>query len=255
MTPDLPTLTGDASATATEWSCYGVLIGQYNLQMDKYSKAKKEFDDQDLKAKGVLNMCLTPGIWDQIKKKSAAEAWTWLRAQYSICQFVETLEDFKFLITFKLNLSDPNPQLAKFQSHYSCLPEEKPEATEGQPHPASVPVVSQSMACLILTSALSLTANPTQESVYQHTIEDFTAKKVGDTTTPKLVSSFLLDTLCSCIRDTWAARFNSIPEYLRPCKGTFYIQQNNKHLAPLKKTQAQKASAIKDKGKAPMYSD
>ena len=253
--PDLPTSTGDAPATATEWSRYGVLIGQYNLQMDKYSKAKKEFDDQDLKAKGVLNMCLTPGIWDQIKKKSAAEAWTWLRAQYSICQFVETLEDFKFLITFKLDLSDPNPQLAEFQSHYSRLPEEKPEATEGQLAPASVPVVSQSMACLILISALPLAANPTQESVYQCTIEDFTAKKVGDTTTPKLVSSFLLDTLCSRIRDTWAARFNSIPEHLRPRKGTFYIQQNDKRLAPLKKTQAQKASAIKDKGKAPMYSD
>ena len=130
---DLPTSTGDAPATATEWSRYGVLIGQYNLQMDKYSKAKKEFDDQDLKAKGVLNMCLTPSIWDQIKKKSAAEAWTWLRTQYSVRQFVETLEDFKFLITFKLDLSDPNPQLTEFQSHYSRLPEEKPEAIEGQP--------------------------------------------------------------------------------------------------------------------------
>ena len=42
--------------------------------MDKYFKAKKKFDDQNLKTKKVLNMCLTSGIWDQIKKKSAAEA-------------------------------------------------------------------------------------------------------------------------------------------------------------------------------------
>ena len=146
-----------------------------------------------------------------------------------------------------------NPQLVNFQSHYFRLPEEKPEATEGQPDPASVPVVSQSMACLILISALSLAANPTQESVYQHTIKDFTAKKVGDTTTPKLVFSFLLDILTLCICDTWVAHFHSIPEHLRPYKATFYIQQNDKCHTPPKKTQAQKTSAIKDKGKALIY--
>ena len=139
---DFPTSTGDAPSTVTKWSRYGILIGQYNLQMDKYSKAKKEFDDQDFKAKRVLNMCFTSGIWDQLKKKSAMEAWTWLHAQYSICQFVKTLEDFKFLITFKLDLSDPNPQLTDL------------DATKGQPDPALVPVISQSMACLILISAL-----------------------------------------------------------------------------------------------------
>ena len=103
------------------------------------------------------------------------------------------------------------------------------------------------MACLIFISALPLAANPTQESVYQHTIKDFTAKK--------LVFSFLLDILTLCICDTWVAHFHSIPEHLRPHKATFYIQQNNKCHIPSKKTQAQRASAIKDKDKALMYSN
>ena len=103
------------------------------------------------------------------------------------------------------------------------------------------------MACLILIFALPLAANPTQKSVYQHIIKDFTAKK--------LVFSFLFDILTLCICDTWVAHFHSIPEHLRPHKTTFYIQQNNKCHTPPKKTQAQKASAIKDKGKALMYSN
>jgi hypothetical protein len=157
--PDAPTSTEETPATATAWARYGVLIGQYNLQMDKYSKAKKEYDDQNMKAQGVLHVCLSTGIWDQVKKKSAAETWAWLHAQYSVRQFVEVLEDFKSLINFKLDLSDPNPQLADFQSYYSRLPEEKPAVPEGQPDPAPVPIISQSMACLILISALPLSSD------------------------------------------------------------------------------------------------
>ena len=78
---------------------------------------------------------------------------------------------------------------------------------------------------------------------------------MDDTATPKLVSSLVLETLVSYIRDTWAAWFGGIPEKHRPHKGQFYIHKDDKLFAPPKKSQVQKASAIKDKGKAPMYSD
>ena len=112
--PEVPSSTGETPADLTAWSRYSVLIGQYNLQKSEYSKAKKKYNKQNMKALGVFHICLSTGIWDQVKKKSAVETWAWLYTQYSVQQFVEILEDFKFLINFKLNLSDFNPQLTDF---------------------------------------------------------------------------------------------------------------------------------------------
>jgi hypothetical protein len=105
--------------------------------------SKKKYDDQNIKTLGVLHICLSTGIWDQVKKKSAAKTWAWLCAQYSVQQFVKILEDFKSLINFKLDLSDPDPQIADFQSYYSRLSK-------------NVPIINQSIACFILILALSL---------------------------------------------------------------------------------------------------
>jgi len=157
---------------------------------------------------------------------------------------VEVLDDFKRLITFKIDLSDPNPQLATFRFHYTRIP----AAPAVPPSTTTTPFVSQSMAALILLSALPLSSDPLQDSVYQRMMEDYTAAHT--------VPNMDLDTLTESIRNTWASRFGHLPETQKPKKGTFYIPKKDK--APPKKLQAnvtQKTSAIKDKPTPPAYLD
>jgi len=253
--PAIPTGTPATTAggqptppTSGEWSQYNALLAQFERQ----NKAQKEFDEKNLRAMGVLSKTLITGIWEQVRLMTTAKAWTWLETSYSRQQFVEILEDFKVLINFKIDLSDPNPQIAKFRFHYSRLPQTPADATANPPT-VTTPIVSQSMACLILLSALPLAIDPTQEGVYQSTLEEYIAAHP--------VHMMTLDTLTEALRTRWAARFGHLPDSQKPRKGTFYITKEKKSGKPKKEhvqsaqPQVQKTSSIKDKGPLPKYSD
>jgi len=112
--PSIPTgtpATGTTVAvppTADDWSMYNALLKQYEWyerDNEKYLKKRGE-------AYGVLNQALDIGIWEQVKGMEPAAAWTWLRTNFAVQQFVEILEDFNVLKFFKLDLSDPAPNSA-----------------------------------------------------------------------------------------------------------------------------------------------
>jgi hypothetical protein len=127
---------------------------------------------------------------------TSAQAWAWLCTTYATQQFVEVLEDFKILTSFKINLSDTNPQLAKFCFHYTRIPiaSAVPASTTVPVAIPPTPFVSESMAALILLSALPLSSDPTQDSVYQRMMEDYTATFT--------VPNMNLDTLTNSIHNT-----------------------------------------------------
>ena len=105
---------------------YNAQLGQF----ERYTKALEKYNKRHGEALGVLNQSLDSGIWEQVKEMTPAQAWTWLRTTYATQQFVEVFEDFKILTSFKIDLSDPNIQIAKFRyplhsypshSRSSCL--------------------------------------------------------------------------------------------------------------------------------------
>jgi hypothetical protein len=249
LEPTIPTrtpATGTAAAvapTSQDWSLYNAQLGQF----DRYSKALEKYSKQHGEALGVLNQSLDNGIWEQVKDMTPAQAWAWLCTTYATQQFVEVLEDFKILTSFKIDLSNPNPQLAKFRFHYTQIPI-SPAVPASTTVPVAIPAtpfISPSMAALILLSALPLSSDPTQDSVYQRMMEDYTASYT--------VPNMNLDTLTNAICNTWASRFGHLSESQKPRKGTFYIPKRDK--APPKKLQANITSAIKDKPSPPTYSD
>jgi len=244
--PQFPSGAGGGPPTTAEIALYNAQLGQYtsllsrfNTETDRFTKLHKECDDKNTGALGVLNQCLSFGIWEQIKDMDATAAWTWLQTTYASMEFVEVLEDFKVLTSYRLDLLDPNLQITKFRLHYSRLPSEVPATATGQPLANPNPIVSQSIASLILLQALLLTADPTQESVYQCTFETYTAS------TPVL--SMTLDTPSNAIRKTWAAKFGHLPDSQKPRHGDFYLKKGQKPNPP--KNQhvqvAQKTSAIR----------
>jgi len=144
------------------------------------------------------------------------------------------MDHFQFIKHQRINLSDPNPQLTLFIHHYQALPEG---------------FVSNGMACLILLSNLPLSANPGQESIYQHYIEN----TFKDWTIDQL---FLADVV-QAIHDVWAAHFGGFHNSQQPCKGTTYDKGKalaNK-LQQKQQTQVQWNTTIRGKGPNPQYSE
>ena len=215
--PTIPVgATATAAPTTAQWAQYNAELGQFERQ----NKLQDKFDDMNGKAKGALNQSLSPGIWEQVKAMTAATAWTWLRTTFARQQFVEILEDYKILTAFKVDLSDPNPQIAKFRHHYTRISHYTPAATTAIPNPPPVSQISESIAALTLLSALPLSPDPSQDSIYQRMMETFT-----ETYT---VPNMTLGTLTDAIRNTWAQRFGHLPESQHPRRGTFYLKKGDK---------------------------
>jgi hypothetical protein len=104
------------------------------------------------------------------------------------------------------------------------------------------------MAALILLSALPLSSDPTQHSIYQHMMEDYTASFT--------VPNMTLDSLTDAICNTWGLHFGHLTDVQKPKKGTFYIPKRDKGTTSKKQVNVmQKTTAIKDKTTPPMYSD
>ncbi|KIJ89402.1 hypothetical protein K443DRAFT_16166 [Laccaria amethystina LaAM-08-1] len=136
ITIDNTTAGADLNRLNAMWTQYQVRMTNYNHLLAKYNRKI--------------------GIWDQVKEKNSKETWDWLKDKYAKHSFMEILEHFRYIKDQKIDLSDPNPQLATFMHHYQALP----------PRMISVP-----MAAVILLSNLLLTTNPGQESVYQRLLE------------------------------------------------------------------------------------
>jgi len=174
--PDFPVPIGSATElTAIQLSKYSAQLAQWNSARDWNTKKQSTFDSKNVQAIGLLNTALSTGLWEQVKMKDAttsrttAKIWDWLKTTFATVQFVEVLDNFEFMKTFKLDLSNPIPQIAKYCFHYSRLPMKgttPTTTTAGAPAPATAPtpesIVSQSMAALILISSLPLNADPTQ---------------------------------------------------------------------------------------------
>ena len=143
--PVLPAPAADGSAPSTDVLTYfNTRLADWVADRDWTAKQQKEYDEKNTRAMGTLNHCLSFGIYEQIKDKHAADAWTWLRTSYAALQFVEVLEDFKFLNTFRLDLSDPTQQLNSFRFHYSRLPTKTitPNVPTGSTGQQPAPVVT-----------------------------------------------------------------------------------------------------------------
>ena len=213
--PPIPTgtpATGTTPAmppTSDDWSMYNAQLKRF----ERFEKATEKYLKRRGEAHGVLNQSLDLGIWEQVKSMDPATAWTWLRTTFSTQQFVEILEDFKILTAFKFDLSDPAIQLPRFRFHYTRIP--VIPAVAGPPAIPAIPYVSDSMAALILLSALPQSSDPAQDSVYTRMMEEYTSSHS--------VPNMTLDTLDAAIRHTWASRFGGILEKDRPKKGTFYL--------------------------------
>jgi len=144
------------------------------------------------------------------------------------------MEHFRFIKDQKIDLSDPNPQLALFLHHYQVIP-----AT----------MISLQMAAIILLSNLLLTTNPGQESVYQRLLESNFREET--------IASMDLTAIIQQIHDVWAARFGGFHPSQQPCKGATYDKGKAPANKPQQKqqTQVQWNTAIKGKGPNPQYSE
>ena len=260
--PIFPVPTGNATEpTGAQLAYYQAKLAQYNSERDWHGKQQSNFDSKNIQAIGLFNTCLSTGIWGQVKMKdtttprTAFEIWDELKKSYAVQQFVEVLDDFDKMKEFLLDLSDPVPQLAKFRFYYSRLPMKKAPvpsttttSTAATAAPKSESIVSESMASLLLLSSLPLNTDPAQQSIYQQMVEEFTKEYA--------VEDYKLDTLTDEIRHVWAARFGNVPDSQKPRKGTLYLKKGDK-APPAKKQnvqQAQKTSAVKDKGPNPSFS-
>jgi hypothetical protein len=209
--PVLPAMVPGANggpATYPDAQAMGFYSAQVK-QFERYEKMNEKYLKRRGEAKGVLSRALTPAIADQVKNMEPADAWTWLRTTYAAEQFVEILEDFKILTNFRIDLSDPKPQLAKFLFHYSRIPfTAEIQAGPNQDHIPATPYVSQSMATLILLLALPLSSDPAQDSVYQRMMEEYTSTHI--------VPIMTLDSLSESIRNTWASCFRHLKDNQKP---------------------------------------
>ena len=135
----------NASATATEWSCYSVLIRQYNFQINNYSKTKKKFNNQNLKTKGVFNMSY---FWH-----------LGLNQKKVCCRNIDLVVHTIFCPPICWNFGEFQIKNNWTQLQYQSL--------------ANLWLVSSSFLLYPFAT------NSTQKSIYQCTIKDFTTKKVG----------------------------------------------------------------------------
>ena len=188
-----------ASRLNAMWTQYNVQIQGYNHTLDSYNRRLSAWKDNNSQAMGILNRALDIGIWDQVKEKTAAESWTWLKTKYAKHSHLELMEHFRFIKDQKINLSDSNPQLAAFMHHYQAIPTK---------------MISSSMASIILLSNLPMTTNPGQESVYQCLLKASFKEET--------VASLELESLMESIRDVWAACFGGFPAHTQPHKGAVY---------------------------------
>jgi len=208
--PTEPAMPTGNNVFTTNWTTYSAQIACYATQLSEWKHANSTYKDANSTAYGIFSSSLDIGIWDQVKNKLAKEIWDCLKTKYGKEAFVEVLDDFRYLRDLKIDLSDPNPQLANFMHHYQCLP------MEGTP---KICIVSESMACLILLSNLLLaTENVGSTSLYQHMLEE-----VIRTTT---ISNLTLDDVFDNIRSSWAARFGHLPPSQHPHKSTFYVKED-----------------------------
>jgi len=247
------------NADALHWGRYTTQLQAWQIKSASWKQAKKAYNEDNAKAKGLFSVALDIGIWEQCKDKTAKEIWDWIKEKYSKETFIEILEDFRYIRDLKFDLSDPNPQIATFMHRYQRLPMERmtlqTTPTDGQPAAtadANVRIVHQSMACLILLSNLPLaTSNVGNTSVYQSMFETIMKETQ--------VAHLLLDDVCAAIRNTWASRFGHFKPSERPKKGTFYYNEpKGKGRAderPPPRPQAQRNTAIKGKGPAPKHSE
>jgi len=235
------------AATGAEWTTYNARFNTWNQKNQVWIKKDTDYAADNAKAKGIFAMALDISIWEQVKEKTANKIFDWLKDKYGKEAFIEVLEDFQYICNLKINLSDPNPQLANFMHHYQRLPMQAATNPSGMVSTAKAHAVSESMACLILLSNLPLaTANIGQTSLYQSFIEDYTHSNI--------VADFKLSEVTDGIRTTWAARFASLPPHQQPKKGTFYVSDaKGKGPAIPKPPQAQRNTSIKDKGPTPRF--
>ena len=236
--PDVITNDTDTNAVTrlnALWNQYNVQLGSYNQHVNVYDRKMSSWNDSNSQAMGIFNRALDIGIWDQVKAKTAKETWDWLKDKYAKSSHLEIMEHFWFLKDQKIDLSDPNPQLAAFMHHYQALPAN---------------MISSAMASLILLPSLPLTTNPGVESVYQHMLE---ATFKAETAT-----ALKLEDIIQQIRDVWATRFGGFPSNQQPCKGAVYDKGKalaNQQLKQKQQVQVQQNTAIKGKGPNPSYSE
>ncbi|KIJ93333.1 hypothetical protein K443DRAFT_12947, partial [Laccaria amethystina LaAM-08-1] len=164
------------------WTQYQVRMTNYNHLLAEYNRKVSNWKDANSQAMGIFSRALQIGIWDQVKEKNSKETWDWLKDKYVKHSFMEILEHFRYIKDQKIDLSDPNPQLATFMHHYQALPPR---------------MISVLMAAVILLSNLPLTTNPGQESVYQRLLES--------TLKDDVVTTLSLADLMQSIRDVWAS--------------------------------------------------
>jgi hypothetical protein len=239
---------------AAEWPVYTAKLTAWQIKHAAWKKARSEFNDLDGKTKGLFAVALDVGIWDQCKTKSAKEIWDWLKTKYGKEAFVKVLEDFRYIRDLKIDLSDPNTQLADFMHHYQRLPMQDVYGPATDTQPAQVigqtRIVHESMAALILLSNLPLATSYVGDvSIYQRMFEGI----MKDTS----VANLTLDDISDSIRSVWSARFGHLKTHEQPKRGTFYYcEPKGKGRADQRPApQAQRNTAIKDKGPAPKHSD
>ena len=225
------------------WTQYQVRMANYNHLLTEFNRKVSSWNDANSQAMGIFSRALQNGIWDQIKTFNSKQSWDWLKEKYAKKSHLETMEHFRFMKDQRIDLSDPNPQLAAFMHHYQALPVDNTGDTP-------VPMISSAMAALILLSNLPLTANPGQVSVYQTLLEN--------TFQEENVRSLVLTDVMTAIRDVWAARFGGFNPNQQPRRGQIYDKGKapaNKPSQPKQQTQVQRNTAIKGKGPNPQYSE
>ncbi|KIJ98666.1 hypothetical protein K443DRAFT_9012, partial [Laccaria amethystina LaAM-08-1] len=202
-TIDNTTAGTDLNRLNAMWTQYQVRMTNYNHLLAEYNRKVSTWNDANSQAMGIFSRALQIGIWDQI------------------------LEHFRYIKDQKIDLSDPNPQLATFMHHYQALPSR---------------IISAPMAAVILLSNLPLTTNPGQESVYQRLLES--------TLKDEVITTLSLADLMQSIHDVWAARFGGIHPNQQPRRGTTYDKGKAPASKPQQKqqTQVQRNTAIKGKG-------
>jgi len=130
--PVAPTEPAEIAATAdstaalrssTMWSQYNIHMSSYHHLATEHNWKIANWNDANSKAMGILNQALDIGIWDQIKDKTARRSWDWLKEKYAKQSHLELMEHFHFIKDQKIDLSDPNPQLAVFMHHYQAIPD------------------------------------------------------------------------------------------------------------------------------------
>ena len=192
------------------------------------------FNNANSQAMGIFNQALDIGIWDQVKVKTAKETWDWLKEKYAKSSHLKIMEHFQFLKDQKIDLSNPNPQLAAFMHHYQALPDT---------------LVSFVMASLILLSNLPPTTNPGQESVYQGLLES----SFRETSAASLKLKEVMTEIC----DIWAAHFGGFPSHIQPHKGATYDKGKAlaNQLKQKQQVQVQQSTTIKGKDPYPSFSE